>query len=323
MSETTNIINCTMLGARGVGKTSLLASMYKELKQILLNFDKLAIASDSKTAAQLQDRISELENLANETICSVSGDKIEGTTEERWFGFEMARPGSAPHTRINFCDFPGGWLNSDSPNLSRVEQLCKQSHAIMLAIDTPPMFEKEGKFHEYVNRKTQIIEILKKTVNAKEPRLIVLAPVRCERYIKDRSEKKSILETVKKEYSELISHFRTMDNVSLGIIPVQTVGCLHFHSMEFENEKLARIRFRKSRPDAKYSPVNCEQPLVFLLGFCLHQMLYGGGIWGKLKTWVGLNAEEITALKKLSRKRKDGQDTIELLQGHNLLEVSE
>lgn len=310
-------INCTMLGARGVGKTSLLASMYKELKQILQDFDKLSIASDGKTAAQLQDRIGELENLANETICKVVVDGIEGTKDERWFGFEMARPGEMPHTKINFCDFPGGWLNSDSPNLHRVERLCEKSHAIMLAIDTPPLIEKEGQFNEFANRKSQIIEILKKTVNDKEPRLIILAPVRCEKYLQDKALKKSLLEIVKKQYSELIAHFRRLENVCLAVIPVQTVGCLQFYSMEFENEKLAKIRFRKRRPDAKYLPVNCEQPLMLLLSFCLYQKLFGG-FWDLFKTIFGYNEEEMTAFKKLAQKRKSGD--IDLLQGHQLLE---
>lgn len=265
-----NELTFTMLGRRGVGKTSMLAAMYATIENAL-DDTLIVFGKNAETSAELDTRLRELRSMAQEQVVMV-GNGIKGGREMREFSFYLGKKGCSPEVTVKFYDFPGGWLD-DGPKRREVEDLCKKSHAIIIPIDAPPLMEEEAKYNDEVNHPRAILSVLRNTLqDLKAPRLVILAPIRCEKYMRTKKHSKELLSRVKAEYSPVIKLFGApalKDYVTLVVTPVQTIGCVVFSYFSQVDRGELLMHFRKIKVDAKYAPVDCDQPMRHLLAFLL------------------------------------------------------
>lgn len=316
-------LQITMLGPSGVGKTTLLTAMYEQFESNI-GLTDLQLTPDDESAAILQDRLVELKSLVDvfEAKGGVQGtEAIAGPESLRSFVFGLGKKGKKPSLQLRFRDYPGGYheTKASAEEKQFVQNLVRESVAVLIAIDAPALMEQKGKFHEKINRPQQMKDLIKNAYQDLEsPRLVILAPVKCEKYLKNDKTTKELLDRVREAYEGLLNHFNS-EALSPWIVcvitPVQTVGSVIFSRLELDHNGHTHFYFRKTRHDAIYNPKDSEQPLRYLLRFLLKLHLEeqekSWVIFNFLREWFKLDEHLKKAVQEFARGCKnDGAFTV-------------
>lgn len=157
----------------------------------------------------------------------------------------------------------------------------------------------------------------------KSPRLVILAPIKCESYLQNNKSATELLRRIKAEYAVLLDLFSSealLQKVAVVITPVQTVGTVFFSSIKIiEGNPI--FHFKKLHPDAEYCPKDNEQPLKYLLRFLLK--LHIQRQWGAfnfMRDWFGLDHYLKEAVRDFAKDCKT-TDGFEVIQGKELLNI--
>lgn len=275
-------LQITMLGASGVGKTSLLTAIYEQFESTIGRAN-LQLTPDDESSAILQKRLAELKTLSTDFLARGGVTGTEAPTDLsnlRSFIFDLGAKGKLPSQRLHFRDYPGGFLSADATPEQRafVKQLLKESVAVLLTIDAAALMEEDGRWHEQVNRPLQMTDLFKAAYqDLDSPRLVILAPVKCETYMREpNSRSMELMQSIKAKYANLLTYFNSeplFKNVAVVITPVQTVGSVMFSRIEERVDEQGKTQpqfyFRKTRFKDPYQPRDSEQPLLYLLRFLL------------------------------------------------------
>jgi hypothetical protein len=318
-------IKIAMLGASGVGKTSFLTAMYEQFESTI-GQTNLQLTPDLESAAILQEYLVKLKSLTD-NFEATGG--IDSTEEPRSFIFDLGKKGTKPSLRLHFQDFPGDYLGINAKPQDRdfVKKLLTESVAVLVAIDAPALMEANGKWHEKINRPQQITNLFQAVYqDLKMPRLVILAPVRCEKYMQDTTSANALLKRIKDKYANLLNLLSSealLPWVVSVVTPIQTVGNVVFSNIEVTNGT-PHFHFRKTSHDAEYSPHDSEQPLRYLLRFALKlQIESRNWHWGPcsfIRVWSGRDNH----IKEAARQSANGCKStwgFTVLQGEKWLNV--
>lgn len=306
-------LQITMLGPTGVGKTTLLTAIYEQF-ETNIGLTDLQLTPDDDSAAILQDRLIELKSLLD--VFEAKGrhgiqgtEAIAGPESLRSFTFGLGKKGTAPSLQLRFCDYPGGYHETKATAAEKkfLTELVRDSAVVLIAIDTPALMERNGKYHEKINRPSQIKDLFKKAYQDLEsPRMVIFAPVKCEKYLKNDKSTKELLAKVRQGYDLLLQMFNS-EQISPWVVnvvtPIQTVGSVHFSRLEADEYNNPRFYFRKIRHDAEYSPKDSEQPLRYLLRFLLklHLDNRSWGFFNFLRVWLAIDQPLQKAVEEFAR----------------------
>lgn len=323
----TMTVQITMLGARGVGKTSLLTAMYQQFDHTV-GVTNLQLIPDLESAAILSERLAELKSLLD-YFESTTGQGIASSQKERSFLFGVGRQGKSPSLELRFVDYPGEYHSAaaHSHDRERALRLVRDSRVVLLAIDAPALMEEDGRWNEMINRTQQITGLFRQAYqDLREPRLVIFAPVKCEKYVNNGSCAVKLRERLKQEYQSLLRLFASealSERVVAVITPIQTVGSVKFVSIEVEDTQ-PHFYYRRIHPEAMYNPQDCDQPLRYLLRFLLgmHYKAQLGkwGIFSFLRIWFGWDTYLTVAADKLAQGCKEA-GAFEILQGRHRLDI--
>ncbi|MBD2000851.1 hypothetical protein H6G00_30330 [Leptolyngbya sp. FACHB-541] len=262
-------IKITMLGPSSVGKTSLLTAMYEQFKDVASG-TRLQLTPVGDSGILLQDRLSELKNLPD-TFTSIKAEGgISNSNKVSVFKFDLGKRGKNNSLlTLQFLDYPGGYHKDKQEYLTQQLTECV---AVLVAIDATALMEEGGRWHDSVNRPQQITELFENTyINLDSPRLVILAPVKCEKYLQDSESLRKLHKAIRESYKNLLNHLRSeelLTKVAVVVTPVQTVGSVFFSRIDVIEES-PQFVFRKPNAAAKYNPKGSEQPLRYLLSFLL------------------------------------------------------
>ncbi|MBQ7193186.1 MAG: GTPase domain-containing protein [Synergistaceae bacterium] len=220
----------------------------------------------------LENAYKTLEDEANSSPIEF-GTAITNTEEFREYHFTIS--GKHAKIHVNFCDFPGGWLNSQDNseeakrNYSKIVDIAKKSDVIMAVINMPYIRSDKGAYID--NAKIdEIQKIIRLSLegNSDRDKLILLVPMKCEAYV---NEPAKLNEDIRRLFSETVELAEANESrVALGIVPVQTIGNAKFsrfrHDDPNDYKKITGEVFRKVL-NLKFSPQNVDQPLRFALSF--------------------------------------------------------
>lgn len=323
-------IKITMLGARAVGKTSLLTAMYDQFENTI-GQTNLQLIPDLKSNAILQEKLGQLKSLVDEF--EATGGIPPDTIGVKSFIFDLGKKGGKPSIRLNFQDHKGEYLNANAliSDQEKVQNLINESVIILIAIDAPALMEAKGQYHHLINRPLQIKNILATAFQElKEPRLVILAPIKCEKYLQNAKSTQELLRRVKDEYANLLGFLSSellLPWVVTVVTPVQTVGTVVFSHIDVIKEggkKYPHFKFHKNHIHAKYSPKDCEQPFRYILRFLLKQEInrinYHWGPFSFIRSWFNLDREIKEAAQNVVKGCKtDPQDGFAILQGKQYL----
>ena len=320
-------LKITMLGSRGVGKTSLLAAMYDQFDKIIGQKNLQLTIPDDANRAILDQRLTELKNVVGKSIKVTDG--IRGTGSPRSFFLDLGKTGASPFLRLQFQDYPGGYMNESEATpeqLKSVENFIRESAVVLVAINTPPLIENKGEWHEYFNQPERVRKLFKKAYqNLDSPRLVILAPVKCESYVQNDKDANELLKQIRERYATLLDFFSAdelLSKVAVVVTPVQTVGSVIFSRVE-NNDGTPYFYFRKGDSSDQYQPKDSEQPLRYILRFLLrlHLEKRRVPILHSMLNFLGRD----TVLKEAVSDFSNGCKTtggFSVLQGANLLRIN-
>ncbi|NET58778.1 MAG: hypothetical protein F6K47_22305 [Symploca sp. SIO2E6] len=325
-------LKITMLGASGVGKTTLLTSMYEQFRTTIEQAN-LYLQPDIETEAILNKYLGQLKSLTQEFRADERNKGgIRGTAATAGpeslpsYTFDLGRK-EKTSLRLLFRDYPGGYISEREIAGRRfVQKLLRECAAVIIAIDTPAIMELNGRWHLFRNRPDEILSLFKTAYqNLNEPRLVIFAPVKCETYVKDEASADHLVWRIKNEYASLLEFLQEpsrADKVAVVTTPVQTVGCVVFWKIVVENFNIPRFYFRKTSFDAEYSPQDGEQLLRYLLRFLLKVYLQDRR-WPWLdmvRQFLNPDAELKQAVELFAKGCKH-TGGFSILQGHHLLNI--
>jgi len=302
------MMNVLMLGASSVGKSSMLAAMYDEVK----NIDLVSLnCSSPKLEQELRAKVRAMQS-ASASISNKGG--IEGTSGKHRYVFNLSAPRSNKEKLdICFTDIPGGWVTAEEKQVELLAELDK-SHVIILPIHAPALMEQEGFFHQEVNDMDSIYWFLKEH-DFNRPILILLAPIKCESYMEKRQDE--LLARLQSAYNDIIQLISEFPDVALAVTPVETMGNMRFHSWQDGVDKYFRVG---KNP---YKPRFVEQPLCYALNFILTQSLSNRSFVRRhldILPFVNLDDKELkSAALELSKRTKRRGEGFLCLQGGHLL----
>jgi hypothetical protein len=324
-------LKITMLGPSGVGKTTLLTAMYEQFES---NIGKtnLQITPDEESSAILQEKLIELKTLMD--YFEVKGG-IQGTEGEpdslRTLSFGLGKKGSKPSLNLNFQDYPGGYHAAKASPEKRdfIKKLLQDCVAVLIAVDAPALMEQQGKWHEMINRPSQMRDLFKNAYQEIDsPKLIIFAPVKCEKYLQNEASAKELLLRIQDGYANLIDLLNSENlrtKIATVVTPVQTVGSVVFSRIEMNGNNTPHFSFHKTCHDAEYSPKDSEQPLRYLLRFLLkihlEQKSNSWGIFSFLRSWFDLDSHLKEAVIEFANGCKN-TNGFGVIQGESLLKIN-
>ena len=298
----------TMLGARGAGKTSLLAGILDEFQSHAKDL-WLQLSPDDSTRIALSNTLAELRS-AVETI-TVGG--YSGTTQLRTYDFELGLPLREPVIKLEFKDYPGEWFN-DIEKSENIINYIRESNVVLWAIDAAALMEKDGAYDETFNNTMNIRSLVAKAfqkwpINHKK--LFLLVPIKCETYLKD-GRSAELLKKIEDAYACTLK--QNDHDMGLAITSVQTLGNVRFHHIEKGPNGVLFVHSRTSR-DHPYAPKHVDQIPNYILPFILRRYL---GQTSIADNNVRKNFE--LAIQEMSIKRiRSEQEGFKILQGEKLI----
>ncbi len=321
-------IQITMLGPKRVGKTSLLTAMYERFESNI-GQTNLQLTPDLASSALLQERLGELQSLLDDFEARGGIEATEGPDPEslRSFIFQLGKKAEEPSLELHFRDYPGGYLYSIATQKEKefVQSLVTDCDAVLIAIDTPALVESNGQWHNSINRPQQITDLFKMAYSPlKEPKLVILAPVKCEKYMQDEKSKLELLRRIKEGYANLLDLFASAplrSQIAVVVTPVETVGSVIFSRLEVNGNE-PHFYFRKTSHNAQYSPKYSEQPLRYVLQFALKRHLdsRNWGLFNFLRDWFGWDDHLKESLRKFASEGKINNG-FAVIQGQDLLDL--
>lgn len=277
-------VQVMMVGGRRCGKTSILAAMKANFEEQFAE-TKLTVAfSDLDTLEVLEAKNNEIADyfLRTEEIRTFTPDS-NPTEEMMRYSYSIGIAEKRGKIKVDFVDYPGEWLTDKEHNSDLLECM-KNTHAIIVAIDTPHLMEEGGRFNQYRNFCRRTGDMLKMALEEmNEKRLILFVPLKCERYLSENKMEEVRVKT-EEAYKELISYLsRSKNKYEVAVTPIFTLGGAEFSHFERDkqtgeikiNEKFhtpERVVYyfpdiTVKKPDPKY----CEQPIVYLLAYLMQQ----------------------------------------------------
>ncbi len=212
-----------MMGPRAVGKTTILTAIFHNTSQSIAQ-TPLKFVPDSDTLSRI--------NLCNNQLIEIFEKKISvedrpaagisASDKVHVFHYEFGLKGKHTAIDLDIKDFPGEYVSGDL-HTEEVDSFIAESNTVILAIDTPHLMEFNGKYNEEKNKCELITNYFRKNTNADDEKLILLVPLKCEKYYYEKR-MDEVNAAVKKAYSSLLDVIDRCETVACAITPILTIG---------------------------------------------------------------------------------------------------
>lgn len=225
--------NVLLLGGLLCGKTSVLASMFDEVKSKLSSYFSIRDITPVYENDQhnvLTGKLMEMKRFAsnkhgnNNMFCMDYGcsSTYSNTT------LRFSKSGKTKGIDFLFTDVPGSFCHG--MHYDWIEDRVRKAETCVVVIDTPYLMV--GNVVENISRNISdiIFSLLASIKYEKQIKQVLFVPVKCEKWIQN-GEGEKVVQKVEEEYSQLIDFLKENNKVEIGIIPVQTIGNIIFSEL--------------------------------------------------------------------------------------------
>lgn len=326
-------INILMLGGKRCGKTTVLSSMCSEIEKALAGTE-LSFMPSNNTAVNLQRAADvirrKIQEFDNPLIRTTVDENPTGARQVYEFIYNM--PG-IKDLHVYIHDIPGEWL-TDGVHTNELQSLIMASQVIIIAIDTPYLFYKMtnkgyGQYHEEYNKPKEIANFFQNSLSPQyiQDRMILFVPLKCERYyhltyskklnFTNRNYMQELFEAVCMGYDDLLFYLRSteqlMNSLTIAVTPILSAGGIDFVKFMTDPESgIVTSLYQEPEflADSQkgYSPMFCEQPIVYALTYVMRLGI--DNQWGEKRLFANARANDrialMNAFETLNRKMKRG-----------------
>lgn len=322
-------IKVCMLGARGVGKTSVLTSIfYDGNSSDGLYGTKIRLGAPPGTNADLTKNHEKLQDVFKDRQNIAAIGASSGVSE---FRFELGMLNNDAKINLLITDYPGEKVVADK---DYVADRVKESQVVLVAIDTPYLIEEDGIHDEEKNQTSIIKKFLLDNVGNLQEKIVLFVPLKCEKYLdmktskamrNDRSEE--LADKVENMYKDVIDKLKENQTVAVAITPIITMGGVIFDQFETNSEggTGAKYKFYDGETadgvKAKYTPLFCSQPIFYLLSFVTRQYKLqrkSVGLFGKFLQNFENVEDFFEEMVKIDKRRIYGINGYRVLAGKDL-----
>lgn len=268
-----------MLGARGVGKTSVLTSIfYDGNSKDGFYGTKIRLYATPETSAELTKKHDSLRDVFKHRQNIAAIGASSGVSE---FKLQLGMLSAPPNINLLITDYPGEKVEFER---QFVADRVNESDVVIVAIDAPYLMENNGIYDEEKNRSSLIKDFLLENVGILKEKIVLFVPLKCEKYLDLKRDKanrvdcsEQLADKVVSVYKEVIDKLKEQGNVAIAITPILTMGGVIFDHFEANSEggESACYKFYDGVTDdgleAKYEPLFCSQPIFYLLSFVTRQ----------------------------------------------------
>jgi hypothetical protein len=264
-------IEVTFLGPSGVGKTSVLAAM-SEIIKAQAETAKVKLTFEAESQPRLDEAIVELHERCYRPNVQM---KQTLTKEEYELGVAptvLAGWVEGATVPLRITDYPGEWLtDSVSEHIKDVKATINKAAVVLIAIDTVGLMLARDPELAFVNNHTntaeQVTNVLRETLASTigdEPKLVMLVPLRCEKWMHKEDDQKALVARVRQIYADaiqLLSQPDIKERVALVIAPINTLGIIEFLKIgprRSTPELMIDPQGNEIIPDGFYTPRNFE-----------------------------------------------------------------
>lgn len=317
-------IKILMMGGRRCGKTSVLAAMDDCCVDVLACSDmEVKIVEGSNELALKKAEAEKYFSAEEKKKMKFIPDMLPSPIDSI-YTYQVEIGGKDIGYDLEFRDFPGEYLaNSDEEE--KLQKWFNESQVIVIAIDTPHLVEKVdkitgvGKYHTKFNRVDEITRYFKSAFkNGMYNKMVIFVPLKCEKYYY-RKDMDRVIEMVKKGYSDLFEFLASPDVKSIctvAIAPILTFGGAEF--LKFKEDSYVGEYNYRPRPEDKYAPLGCEQPLFLVLKYLVNIAKNNSSKKPKILRWFDKNLFNKVDLNSLI---KCEEEINEIIKGNKKLPV--
>ena len=299
-------INVMMVGGRRCGKTSVIAAMKDSFQKVLGGSSDLLVVPDStETKKKLYEKSLEIADyFARDMAAPFTPDNNPDEAIVH-YKFEFRLKGKKESSVfLDICDYPGEWLNPSHPEYEahepELKEVMKKSNIVIIAIDTVALMEKAasrssedvGRFNPHINFCSSITDMIIADFDAEEngsPKMIIFVPLKCEKYWNrsktSQDDQMSLvnarIHTAYKGIFDFVGG-SNKGRYEIVIAPILTFGENTAEFARYEDKdgeiildekyKLPTAKYTFVNKSARYSPMYCEQPLLYILAYLLEEM---------------------------------------------------
>jgi len=303
-----------MVGPDGVGKTTLLATMYHELS-LMNDLSDFEFTADEDTHLDLQEAYQKLSKIITQPTFTPTGSLLKGTAGIIERQFEILFKGKKELDLV-FCDIAGGLIRAKetNPDFEDFKNKLEKAVVIINVIDGSALVEGDEALLTEKNEPVQIYDLLLPKLLNDQNHLLLFVITKCEAWLKNDSRQKELETAFETRYEIILKLINQFENVVGVLMPVKTLGCVEFtHLLEQE-----MIFVRK--PNLQFKPENIDQPLRYALAFALLQHHQNRSQWNKFVRWIW--NEDVAFQKALTEFAEARSHTFKIYGNPSLIEVT-
>ena len=257
-----------MLGPEAVGKTTLLAMMYKQMGRVgtMASFN---ITATEKTINYLDDTYQKLRDVLKRESFTPIKSLTTGTQGLVKHEFQVYFDQKQEFEFV-FFDIAGGLVRAQGAeqDVKQFKVQLAKSYIIVNVIDGAALMNSTNKGRETlsnsINRPTLVRDLLAPILRDGQPRIILFVITKCEKWFNNHD---LLQATFEEHHREVLTLIQNSENVAGMLIPVKTLGCVEFSRFEGhgDDEKMVFVR----KPNLEFRPEDVDQPLRHALSFAL------------------------------------------------------
>jgi hypothetical protein len=257
-------------GPSRVGKTTLVTAILADTEDMLAG-TPVSVVAEERTAARLRAQKRELASAIAAGVFSAAA--LGGTQGLSRYDVTLQADGDLGiQVPFTILDYPGGWLNpvGRPAEWMQCEEHFKQSVMLLLPIDAAVLMEAASEQQRRaVPNLLGIVDVEEiagkwakaRAVRRDEPAVVVLAPLKCEKYFDDNGgtgkEASRLEQEVIKAYHSILDRIRKETQgreLRTVYAPIDTYGCVQLMEAEWpevipgELDFVGRYRFRSRSP---------------------------------------------------------------------------
>jgi len=293
----------TFIGVSGIGKTTLLTAMYREMKEKLKDIPGVTCKPTGDSAQILRENYQQIESIFEQDV--FQAEVLQGTSEPTWFNIEINANGKS--INVGILDYPGGMLGNENKDEEiKIKNWINESSFVIVPIDAALIMEAENAIQSAKAKKIHQLEFVRELLlewcgKRQGNGLLIFAPLKCETYfndnpkIKNREDRsKELKRKINKFFSELNEKTYKYKNLEIKYIPVDTLGSVLVKNVDWNDTRCSFMMDREA--GGRYMPLGGLELLSAILNFNLNEEK--GSFW---KWFFGINKKLDKAIEKLKK----------------------